>query len=112
MRAYSLFVILLLLFLVGIAPATHAEEQLMNLWPNQRAAHNAEMEADAAQYQVRRQEYTDHLYTTGGEKPMDELDGLHDIMSDYPSIEPIPVDVGEVADIIKSSDNQTANSEQ
>ncbi len=87
--------------------SVRADEQLMNLWPNQRASHDQEMGIKAQEYQMRGQEYVDHLYATGGESSLQELDSIHDEAVDlYPMIDPVEVNIDEVANIIKSKDGQ------
>lgn len=88
-----------------IAQPAHAEEQLMDLWPTQRALHDREMEITAKKYQERGQEYVDQLYSSHGEKYLPETDGLHNDLELPPMIETEPVDVNQVADMIKGMGN-------
>lgn len=95
-------------FDIMVKPA-HAEEQLMELWPTQRALHDREMDITAKKYQDRGQEYVDQLYSSHGEKYLPETDGLHNDLELPPMIETEPVDVNEVADMIKGMDNSQSS---
>lgn len=80
-----------------------AGEQLLNLWPNQRASHAADMEGNAAEYHARGQAYVDKMYSSGGESTSAEPEDLHmGAFDGYPELTPIPINVGEVANIIKA----------
>lgn len=82
--------------LAGFASDVRAEEQLMVLWPKQRASHQGTMDAQAQHYQSRGQQFVDHLYATGGEEPMAPDAEL------IPSeIDPQSVQVDDVARIIR-----------
>ncbi|MDD3020949.1 MAG: hypothetical protein PHX61_08245 [Alphaproteobacteria bacterium] len=106
MRGLFGFVMFCSLLMVGSLGA-RAEEQLMNLWPNQRVIHDREMGMQAEEYHVRGQEYVDHLYATGGETPIAESDAIHDVLMDvYPIIDPVDVNIDEVATIIKAKDGE------
>lgn len=76
-----------------------AEEQLMILWPKQRAAHQIVMDDQAAAYKARGQAYVDHLYATGGEEQMPAPDDV----SLTGDIRPIPINIGQVANIVKDT---------
>ncbi|MDY0029536.1 MAG: hypothetical protein RBR86_06300 [Pseudobdellovibrionaceae bacterium] len=86
---------------IGVhAKPAQAEEQLLNLWPTQRSLHDREMDITAKKYQDRGQEYVDQLYSSHGEKYLPETLGIHDELNLPPMIEPEPVDVNEVAEMI------------
>ncbi|HPQ50192.1 MAG: hypothetical protein KDJ26_03520 [Alphaproteobacteria bacterium] len=105
MRGFFVFLIGFSI-LLGAVPV-QAEEQLMNLWSNQRLIHNREMDMKSEAYRSRGQDYVDNLYATGGEILISDPEWLHPInLDEYPMIEPVPVDVNEVADIIKAQDGQ------
>ncbi len=89
--------------------AAHAEEQLMELWPTQRSLHDREMDITAKKYQDRGQEYVDQLYSSHGEKYLPETDGLHNDLDLPPMIETEPVDVNEVADMIKGMNSSQSS---
>lgn len=91
------------LIAMGLPHAAKAEEKLMVLWPKQRAAHQIVMDDHAAAYKVRGQAYVDHLYATGGEEEMPAADDL----GLGGEIEPVPINVGQVAAIVK--DTQAAS---
>lgn len=100
----SKFVILsAVLLAVGGSSAAQAEEKLMVLWPKQRAAHQVTMDDQAAAYKARGQAYVDHLYATGGEEQMPVADDL----SMGGEIEPVPINVGQVADMVKATEAKT-----
>lgn len=88
---------------IGFSSVAKAEEQLMVLWPKQRAAHQVVMDDHAAAYKARGQAYVDHLYATGGEEPMPAADDL----SMGGEIEPVPINVGQVAEMVKETDPDT-----
>lgn len=94
-KSVGLAVVVMAMTLSSVAFA--AEEKLMVLWPKQRAAHQNTMDDNAAAYKARGQAYVDHLYETGGETPMG------DDMSQT-EIEPVPINVGQVADMVKEAD--------
>lgn len=85
----------------AFAPVVQADDQLMILYPNQREKHQLKMDENAANYEARGQAYVDHLYATGGEESMPLPDGFMD--ESLESSDVIPVDVNEVADIVKES---------
>lgn len=102
MRALSIFSILTL----SLMPVTaQAEEQLLTLFPKQRAAHQDKMDATQMRYLARGQEYIDHLYATGGEEVMSEPEGFMDEM-DIEESDTVPINVNEVATIIKEDAKQ------
>lgn len=78
-----------------------ADEELMNPWPKQRADHQSTIDSKAAEYQSRGYDYVNHQYATGGEEEMPAPEGF----MDAPMMEndTVPVNVDEVAKIIKSS---------
>lgn len=86
--------------IVLISGSAMAGDQLMVLYPHQRAAHQSKMDENAARYWARGQDYVDHLYATGGEEPMPESDDLLDELDDNV----VPVDVGQVADMVKQQE--------
>lgn len=85
---------------VGFSSVAKAEEQLMVLWPKQRAGHQVTMDEQSAAYKARGHAYVDHMYTTGGETPMPYGDEL----SMTGEIEPVPINVGQVADLVKGTE--------
>lgn len=100
------FVSLMVMVLVlGASVSAQAEEKLMVLWPKQRAAHQVKMDDQAAGYKARGQAYIEHLYATGGEEPMPAPDDL----ALGGEIQPVPINVGQVADIVKSTPAATTN---
>lgn len=92
---------------LGLSSAAQAEEKLMVLWPKQRAAHQIVINDHAAAYKARGQAYTDHLYETGGETPMEAADDL----SLGGEIDPVPINVGQVADIVKDTQAATPSAQ-
>ena len=83
---------------VSIPFAAKAEEQLMELWPNQRAKYVIKSEENAAKYESRGRDYVAHTYSTGGEEPSQPAsDFMHET---EPDIEPKPIDVNQVSDIV------------
>jgi rhamnose utilization protein RhaD (predicted bifunctional aldolase and dehydrogenase) len=85
---------------ICVSSAAKAEEKLMILWPKQRAAHQIVMDDHTAAYKARGQAYVDHLYDTGGEEPMPAADDL----SMGGEIEPVPINVGQVAEMVKATE--------
>ena len=85
---------------VGSSSAAQAQERLMVLWPKQRAAHQVVIDDRTAAYKARGQAYVDHLYATGGEEPMPAGDDL----SMTGDIQPVPINVGQVADLVKDTE--------
>ena len=78
--------------------AAKAEEQLMELWPKQRATYSIKSEENAAKYEARGRDYAAHTYATGGEEPSVPAD---DFMHETePEIVPIPVNVEQVSNIV------------
>ncbi len=101
----SKFVVLsALMMALGFSSVAKAEEQLMVLWPKQRASHQVTMDDQAAAYKARGQAYVDHLYATGGEEPMPAADDL----SMTGEIVPVPINVGQVADMVKATEASSA----
>lgn len=92
------FVIVLAIGLFLASDSAHAEDQLLNLFPKQRAEHQVKMDNNEGKYLVRGQAYVDHMYATGGEEPMTELEDL-DLELDDDST--VAIDTAEVAKIIK-----------
>lgn len=93
---------------LGLSLPAKAEEKLMVLWPKQRAAHQATIEDHAAAYKARGQAYVDHLYDTGGEEEMPPADDL----TLGGEIDPVPINVGQVADIVKDTQASTSPAAQ
>lgn len=83
--------------LLSVPVVARADEQLLNLFPKQRAAHQEKMDANAQKYEARGHDYVEHLYADGSETPMSEMDDLDSLDSS----ETTPVDAGEVAKIIQ-----------
>jgi len=77
----------------------------LTLFPKGRAAHQARTDEAAARYETRGQAYVDHLYATGAEEPMSELEDLELDLSDDTTV---PVDAAEVANIIKQQPTAVA----
>jgi hypothetical protein len=101
----SKFVILgAVVMALGFSSVAKAEEQLMVLWPKQRAAHQVVMDDHAAAYKARGQAYVDHLYATGGEEQMPPADDL----SMGGEIQPVPINVGQVAEMVKATEAKVA----
>lgn len=97
-------------FLIFLATGpVQADEQVMNLFPKQRASHQEQVDSYAAHYQERGQAYVDHMYSTGGEEPM-EPDILIGELKDE-SIDTVPIDTGEVADLVKQAEDKGIISE-
>lgn len=92
-----------------VAGPVQADDQLMTLFPKQRASHQEQVDVYAGHYQERGQAYVDHLYATGGEEPM-EPDTLIGELKDE-SIDTVPVDTGEVADLVKQAEDDGLISE-
>ena len=87
---------------LGMASAAQAEEQYMNLWPKQRAGHDSVMADHTASYEARGKAYTEHLYATGGEVPMEP-----DVEFSGGEIQPVPINIGQVAEMVKSTGDVT-----
>lgn len=85
-------------FSVLLPFAAKAEEQLMELWPNQRAKYVVTSEENAAKYDSRGRDYTAHLYATGGEEPIIPAGDF--MYETEPEIDPVAVDVNQVSDIV------------
>lgn len=83
---------------VSLPLAAKAEEQLMELWPNQRAKYVVKSEENAAKYESRGRDYVAHLYATGGEEPSQAADDF--MIETAPEFEPVAVDVNQVSDIV------------
>lgn len=92
------FVIVLAIGLFLASDSAHAEDQLLNLFPKQRAEHQAKMDNNEGKYLARGQAYVDHMYATGGEEPMTELEDLDLELGDDSTV---AIDTAEVAKIIK-----------
>lgn len=83
---------------VSVPFAAKAEEQLMELWPNQRAKYVIKSEENAAKYESRGRDYVAHTYATGGEEPSPPPDDfMHETA---PEIDPVSVDVNQVSNIV------------
>lgn len=85
-------------FSVSLPFAAKAEEQLMDLWPNQRAKYVIKSEENAAKFESRGRDYTAHLYATGGEEPIAPAGDF--MYETEPEIDPVAVDVNQVSDIV------------
>lgn len=94
------FFLFLTLVTLCAAPQARAEEQLMELFPKQRAEHQVTIDQQAAKYQTRGQAFVDNIYANHGEVPMADPEDLFMEMGD---IEPEEVNVDEVANIIKEN---------
>lgn len=101
----KLIAMTLIVMVLGMASAAQAEEQLMVLWPKQRAAHDVVMADHTAAYEARGQAYVDHMYATGSEEPM-EPDADFTMGQE---IQPVPINVGQVAEMVKGADGKTAD---
>lgn len=98
-------------FLIFLATGpVQADEQVMNLFPKQRASHQEQVDSYAAHYQERGQAYVDHMYATGGEEPMEPDTLLVGELKDE-SIDTVPIDTGEVADLVKQAEDKGLISE-
>ncbi len=99
----SRFVFVFVAILVLFPCVSRADEQLLTLFPKQRAAHQAKIDETTVKYLARGHDYVDHLYATSGEEPMSELEnmGLEIDESDTVSI-----DTAEVAKIIQEENSQ------
>lgn len=75
---------------------------LMNLFPSQRAAHQEQIDAAAFAYHDRGAAYVENLYTNQGEKLLDDDQGL--LFLEGGDVSPKPVNIQEVADIIKENE--------
>ncbi len=60
-------VFLVLSFVCLSAPAFAQDSQYLNLFPNQRAAHQAKMDSNADQMNAQAYDYVERLYETGAE---------------------------------------------
>jgi hypothetical protein len=85
-------------FSVLLPFAAKAEEQLMELWPNQRAKYVVTSEENAAKFEARGRDYVAYLYATGGEEPIAPADDF--MYETEPEIDPVAVDVNQVSDIV------------
>ena len=95
----NLIVKYLLVAIFLITPyAAHAEERLVDLWPNQRAKHLVKSQENAARYEARAQDYVAHNYATGGEVPIEPADDF--MVESQPEIDPVPVDVNQISNIV------------
>ena len=99
----KLIAVSVIVMALGMSSAARAEEKLMVLWPKQRAAHSETMADHAAAYEARGKAYTDHLYDTGGEEPS-EPDADFSMGQD---IQPVPINVGQVAEMVKGAEGTT-----
>ena len=94
-----------------------SHEKYMVLWPKERAAHQQAMDERAVAYKARGQDYVDHLYATGGETPMPDDTNMYEFEGVKEGvIKPQPVDIEQVAKIVKEStgagtDDSTADSQ-
>lgn len=95
------FILLSLLTMFCVVPAVQADDSLMVPWPKQRAAHQIVIDEHKEAYRARGQDYVDHMYATGGEEPMP--DAAASIASIGDGLNPKPVNVEEVAEIVKDS---------
>lgn len=96
MRSFFIFFIMALIFMPYVA---QADEQLLNLFPQGREKHQSHIDNNQGKYLARGQAYVDHMYATGSEEPMAEPD---DAVLESEA-DTIPVDVRDVAKIIKQS---------
>jgi|GEM_PF-2231315 len=88
---------------VPISFSAQAGEESMILFPKTREAYVAKSEEKAAKYISRGKDYVDHIYATGGEtQSAPAEDFMMDVSILESEIVPVPVDVGQVADIVKS----------
>ncbi|HOO51501.1 MAG TPA: hypothetical protein PLK94_09480 [Alphaproteobacteria bacterium] len=85
-----------------VAPA-FAEEKLMELWTNQRAIHSMEMKLSEQKYKRRGQAYVDQLYASHGEVPLGDDTDMHNDLDLLPVVNPKPVNVSDVAQIIREN---------
>lgn len=94
---------ILALFLMPVV--VQADDELLTLFPKQRAAHQEKIDANQMKYLSRGQEYTDHLYALGGEESMSDPEGFMDEVS-IEEGDTVPINVNEVATIIKQDAQQ------
>lgn len=85
----------------GVSSGLAADEKLMVGWPKQRAEHTQDIADRAASYEARGKAYTEHLYATGGETSIDADMSVGEGLSQ--DIDPIPLNVGQIADMVKQS---------
>ncbi len=98
---------IIVISMIGASSPVQAEEQLMNLWPNQRAKHLSASEDAAAKYKARGQAYVDHMYATGGEEPIaPDTEFVVDSASD---VDPVRLNIKQVSDIVKDEALKTAD---
>ena len=95
------FILFSLLTMFFVIPAVQAGDDLMVLWPKQRAAHQIVIDDHQESYRARGQEFVEHMYATGGEEQMPDAEAS--IASIGDAVNPKPVDVEEVAKIVKDS---------
>jgi hypothetical protein len=99
----SRFVFVFAAILVLFPCVSRADEQLLTLFPKQRAAHQAKIDDTTAKYLARGHDYVDHLYASGGEEPMTEME---DMELDIDDSNTVPIDTAEVAKIIQEDKPQ------
>ena len=100
----SKWVLLVVLAIVSggsYGSVAQADDQLMILFPQQREKHQNTMDEQAAAYEARGQAFVDHLYATGAEESMPVPEGFMDVSLELGDT--VPVNVDEVADIVKES---------
>ena len=91
----SRFIFVFAMVMVFVPCAVRAEEQLMELFPKQRAEHQAKMDNNEGKYLARGHAYVDHMYSAGGEEPMAEMEDL-----ELDDSNTVAVDAGEIAKLI------------
>lgn len=94
----------LMVAVLGFSAVAQAEEQLMVLWPNQRATHQVNIEEQGAAYKARGEAYVDHLYATGGETSLAPETGSM-FSSD---VQPVPIDITDVVNMIDQGETATS----
>lgn len=108
----ALFVLFGVLGLVIVSGPSFAEEQLLNLWPNQRSSHQADMDVKADEYGARGKSYTDFLYSMQGEQEFPEADNIHASGDLYPGqagsveVDPEEVNLKDVQSILSDGTEQ------
>ena len=83
-----------------VSTAQAEDDRLMNLYPATRGEYLVKSEDAAARYKARGDAYVEHTYATGGEE---RIAPPADFMAENEPLNTVPVDAGQVADIVKES---------
>ncbi|MFA7276357.1 MAG: hypothetical protein WC043_06100 [Pseudobdellovibrionaceae bacterium] len=90
----------------AVADSGVEDTPLMNLFPTQRTAHQQQIEATGFAYHDRGAAYVANLYDNHAEKDLEEDNSL--LFLESSEVQPKPVDIEEVASIIKDGEKSAA----